>query len=85
MKVVTRDASLATQYKPKITGLLRDVERWIAEAEVAAGITLDAVGWESHQTPEISTQEGNMKERWALDRLCDELLEKGGVVPLSKR
>ncbi|KAH6916792.1 Las1-like-domain-containing protein [Coprinopsis sp. MPI-PUGE-AT-0042] len=85
MKAVTRDASLAPQYKPQITGLLRDVERWIAEAEVVAGMSLDAVGWESHQYSENIAQEGNMKERWALERLCDELLEKGGLVPLSKK
>ncbi|KAG2023139.1 LAS1 [Coprinopsis cinerea AmutBmut pab1-1] len=85
MKTVTRDASLAAQYKPRITSLMKDVERWIAEAEVAANISMDAVGWGSSHFSDAAPQEQDIKERWALERFCDDLLEKGGLVPLSKK
>lgn len=85
MKIVTRDASLALQYKSTIGGLFKDIERWIAEAEVVANISMDVVGWESHQNTENVAADHDVKEKWAMERLCDELLSKGGLVPLSKK
>lgn len=61
---------------------MKDVERWMAEAEVVAGLAVQEVGWESSQP---SNDLSSSKERWALERLCDSLLEKGALVPLSKK
>ncbi|KAF5337088.1 hypothetical protein D9611_003451 [Ephemerocybe angulata] len=86
MKIVSRDASLASQYKSELTGLMKDIERWLAEAGVAANVSFGEVGWDTsatHGSENLSEQD--FKERWALDRLCDELLEKGALVPLSKK
>src|ERR1700722_3031311 len=74
LKLTTRDASLSTQYQPAIDRVVRDVERWVAETKVAANVGL---GWDA--------DEGGASERWALDKLCDALLEKGILVPLSKK
>jgi len=88
LKIITRDASLRTQYKQEINTLMRDVERWIAEAKVAANMVIGEVGWDSGAA---GLQEANsdssveLKEKWALERFCDALLEKGGLVPLSKK
>lgn len=90
MKIVSRDASLASKHKHELTAFMKDIERWLAEAAVAANISFGEVGWDSSagssnsQSPD-SLSEQEFKERWALDRLCDELLEKGALVPLSKK
>ncbi|GLB36507.1 putative las1-like [Lyophyllum shimeji] len=86
LKITTRDASLKTQYKPAILSVMKDVERWIAEARVAANMTTRQLGWEAN-TSEIPGDSEAMdpKERWALERLCDALLEKGALVPLSRK
>ena len=73
-KATIRDASLAPRYSLDISRILRDVERWVTEAKVAAR----GVRWEDGE-------EVDSRERWALDRLCDALLEKGALVPLSKK
>ncbi|KAJ7101017.1 Las1-like-domain-containing protein [Mycena crocata] len=77
-KVITRDASLRTQYHQELKGLSRDIERWIAEATVAANVAVGALGWDAGE-------KGDQKERWALERLCDILMEKGVLVPLAKK
>lgn len=74
LKMITRDASLRSQYKFAIASSLKDVERWVAEAKVAANIAAGNLGWEV-----------DVKERWALELLGDALLEKGALVPLSKK
>jgi ribosomal biogenesis protein LAS1 len=65
---------------------MKDVERWIAEAKVAANIAAGNLGWE-HSTSGSVLDSGELdaKERWALEQLCDALLEKGALVPLSKK
>ncbi|KAF9243749.1 Las1-like-domain-containing protein [Melanogaster broomeanus] len=73
MKIVTRDASLRKQRQDEIGAVMRDIERWIAEAKVSADLAVDALGW------------GDVKEKWALEILSDVLLEKGVIVPLSKK
>lgn len=74
LKMTTRDASLKSRSKPELARILRDVENWIMEAKVAATMV------------NFGTQEGeDGKERWALERLCDALVGRGGLVPLSKR
>ncbi|KJA29303.1 hypothetical protein HYPSUDRAFT_61328 [Hypholoma sublateritium FD-334 SS-4] len=83
MKLVTRDVSMAAQYRPRIVALLRDTERWLAECRVAAsGAAGEGSSW--HTAAALAT-EGDAKELWALDRLCDCLFEKGVLVPLSKK
>jgi ribosomal biogenesis protein LAS1 len=86
LKITTRDASLKSQYKIAISAIIRDIERWIAEAKVAANVAVGEIGWESG-TPEnfLDSGEIDVKERWALERLCDGLLQKGSLVPLSKK
>ncbi|KAJ7462768.1 Las1-like-domain-containing protein [Mycena galericulata] len=79
-KIITRDASLRSQYQQEIKGVLKDVERWLSEATVAANVAVTGLAWD---TSEISDQ--NPKERWALERLCDALMDKGALVPLSKK
>jgi ribosomal biogenesis protein LAS1 len=81
-KIVTRDASLKPKHEPEITRVLRDVERWISEAKVAGG----APGWDldTRETRDDKSRV-DVKERVALEGLCDALLEKGCLVPLSKK
>ena len=82
MKLVTRDVSMVAQYRPRIVALLRDTESWLAECRVAAS---GAAGEGSTWRTTAQAPEGDAKELWALDRLCDCLFEKGVLVPLSKK
>lgn len=82
MKIVTRDASVIGQYRLDLVTVMKDIERWIAEAEVVAGLVVQEEGWEPSQP---SNDSSSAKERWTLERLCDSLLEKGALVPLSKK
>jgi len=86
MKVVTRDTSLRQKHQPEIDSVLRDVERWIAEAKTAMDISSGNLGWEGIEWDDSavnSTQAA--KERLALEALCDNLMEKGALVPLAKK
>lgn len=83
LKTVTRDASLRTKYKPEITRVLRDLERWISEAKVAADITSATLDWDD--LPEDDTDKVDSRERWALEKFSECLVDKGGLVPLSKK
>lgn len=85
MKVVTRDASLVSQYKPKLVNIMREIERWIAETKVAANISSGEIGWIGHRSIDTSSLDIDVKETWALDKFCDELGERGMLVPLSKK
>ncbi|KAG6919576.1 hypothetical protein DXG01_004239 [Tephrocybe rancida] len=86
LKITSRDASLRSQYKPAILTVLKDVERWIAEARVAANIATRGVGWETSTSDMFSDSiYADLKERWALEKLCDALLAKGSLVPLSRK
>lgn len=78
MKIVTRDASLKNQYRDDLAKALRDIERWIGEAKVASS----AVNFNVWDAGELT--DGDVEnERWALDRICEALLERGGLVPVS--
>ncbi|EKM60757.1 uncharacterized protein PHACADRAFT_155862 [Phanerochaete carnosa HHB-10118-sp] len=83
LKSTTRDASLRSQYKAEITQILRDIERWVAEAKVAADVSAATLEWDDIEVEDGEQQDS--RERWALEKLCDTLLEKGGLVPLSKK
>ncbi|KAK2461696.1 hypothetical protein APHAL10511_006159 [Amanita phalloides] len=85
LKLTTRDASLASQNKLTIAALIRDIERWISEAKVAANLTAGDLGWKVGKAVDDADTNNQDRERWALEKLCDELLEKGAVIPLSKK
>ena len=83
LKTTTRDASLRTQYKLEITQVLREIERWVAEARVAADVSAATLEWDTTEVDGADAEDS--RERWALEKLCDGLLEKGGLIPLSKK
>lgn len=83
MKVVTRDGSLRQKHQSEIDGVLREIERWIAEAKAAVDISSGNLGWEGIE-PDGSTL-SSAKERLALEALCENLMEKGALVPLAKK
>lgn len=89
LKLVTRDASLRTQYRLEIEKVERDMERWVAEAVVAADVASGEFAWGREAgvdgNGEDEADEVDSKERWALNKVCDALLEKGMLVPLSKK
>ncbi|KAF7971829.1 hypothetical protein HWV62_19837 [Athelia sp. TMB] len=76
LKITTRDTSVHEKYEADILSVQRSIQRWIAQAKVAAGTSAGALAWEEDEDP---------KEKWALERLSDALLEKGALVPLSKK
>ena len=78
LKITTRDTSLKSQYKDIMLSIMKDIERWISEAQVAANVLAGDIGWENEMYIDG-------KEKWALERLCDALLDKGALVPLSKK
>jgi len=86
MKAVTRDESLRPKHQPEIDGVLRDIERWIAETKTAVDISSGNLGWEGigWDDPTVDSTQ-TVKERLALEVLCDNLMEKGALVPLAKK
>ncbi|OAX43619.1 Las1-domain-containing protein [Rhizopogon vinicolor AM-OR11-026] len=84
LKLIMRDASLRKQYQPDVDAVLRDIERWLAEAKVAADFAADAYGWDTAIDSNDIEQE-DPRERWALERLCDAIVEKGALVSLSQK
>ncbi len=82
MKIITRDVSVFPKHRSRLITLLRDLERWIAESKVAANVAIGEVGWTSEKS---TGGEVDTKELWALEAFCDGLVEKGMIVPLSKK
>ncbi|KAK0465236.1 Las1-like-domain-containing protein [Desarmillaria tabescens] len=80
LKETIRDESLKNRNKLAISNVLKDVERWIAEAKVAANVSIGDLGWEN-----VSANNQDTKERFALEKLSDEMLARGILVPLSKK
>lgn len=78
LKLTTRDASVQALHQPAIDAVLRAVQRWVAQARVAA----PAGAWDDDGDGD---GDDDPKERWALDRLADALLDRGALVPLSKK
>lgn len=72
LKLTTRDISLKTRHKADVVRILRNLERWIGEAKVAYGLGRGQMDDEE-------------KERWAIDQVCEALLQKGFLVPVSKK
>lgn len=83
LKITTRDTSLKSQYKDTLLSTMKEIERWISEAQVAANVLAGDIGWEA--TPGENEMYIDSKEKWALERICDALLDKGALVPLSKK
>ncbi|KAH7929344.1 Las1-domain-containing protein [Leucogyrophana mollusca] len=83
LKRVTRDASLRSRYKVDIDSTMRDIERWIAEARVSVGAAVHGYGSDNYVGS--GDEQEDIQERWALHKLCDALMEKGSLVPLSKK
>ncbi|CAL1696175.1 unnamed protein product [Somion occarium] len=84
LKAVTRDASLRTHYQPEINKVVREIERWTSEAKVAANLALGTFDWDVGDES-LDLDQEDVREKWALDRLCDVLLAKGILVPQSKK
>ncbi|CDO72746.1 hypothetical protein BN946_scf184990.g29 [Trametes cinnabarina] len=86
MKATTRDATLRVTYRTEITKVMRELERWIAEAKVASASSVSGsgVGWDDAQEDGDGDEE-DAREKWALDRLAEVLIRRGVLVPLSKK
>jgi ribosomal biogenesis protein LAS1 len=82
IKLTLRDTTQLKQLKDDIAAALRDVEGWLAEGMVHAGG--DGGGVLSWDTVSGGIDE-DAREIYALEGLCDALLEKGGLSPLSKK
>jgi ribosomal biogenesis protein LAS1 len=107
LKTVSRDASLRARHAADISGVLREIERWLAEARVAASVHAHAhtsefassLSYRGRNAGEPvaaavgdngdddggDDEEPEPREAWALDRLCDALLVKGALVPISRK
>ena len=83
MKTVARDGSLRKQHQDEIDTVMRDIERWITEAKVSAELAVNPLGWGFDDNSAAARID--MKEKWALEIICNALLERGAIVPLSKR
>lgn len=83
MKTVVRDGSLRKHYQDKINTVMRDIERWIAETLVSAELAVNALGWGLND--DSFAPQTDAKEKWALEVVCNALLDKGGIVPVAKR
>ncbi|KAI0662478.1 Las1-like-domain-containing protein [Cubamyces menziesii] len=83
MKATTRDATLRVTYRAEITKNMREIERWIAEAKVASASAMGGgAGWDDAQE---DGDEEDVREKWALDQLAEVLIQRGMLVPLSKK
>ena len=78
MKIVVKDTTSLSQHQSEIDKLLREIERWIGEAKVDASVAFGGVSW-----AEADSQEED--ETIALERLSEELLQKGALVPVSRK
>lgn len=83
MKTVTRDESLRKRHQDEIDTVMRDIERWITEAKVSAELAVNPLGWGFDDNSAVARVD--IKEKWALEILCNALLERGAIVPVSKR
>ncbi|KAG8982533.1 rRNA-processing protein las1 [Tulasnella sp. 427] len=83
VKATSKDATLVKRRTPEFEKVFRDVERWLGEAKVASwGAAMTNL---NSGTDDGDEEEGEWKESWALDRLCEALLGRGGLVPVSKK
>ncbi|KAI6129295.1 Las1-like-domain-containing protein [Pisolithus croceorrhizus] len=83
MKTVTRDASLRKRQQGDIDVVMREIERWIAEAMVSADLANNVITWGFDEHSE--NYRSDTKKRAALEPLCDALFNIGALVPLAKK
>ena len=89
------EASLySVRREDEVRAVLREIERWLAEARVAGAATTHpttsstefgggCVPYDDDDDDDYDGEDPN--EVWALDRLCDALLARGALVPLSHK
>ncbi|KAH9005961.1 Las1-domain-containing protein [Lactarius hatsudake] len=80
------DDGAARRDNADVRAVLRELERWLAEARIAganAQSTNENEGWWHARADDNDGDEP--REAWALDRLCEALLARGALVPLSRR
>ncbi|KZO96554.1 Las1-domain-containing protein [Calocera viscosa TUFC12733] len=68
-KAIARDASLAVRSRQEMDAVLRAFDRWVGEVRVA----VSRGGW------------GEEGERETMEAVSDSLLERGGLVPVSRK
>jgi ribosomal biogenesis protein LAS1 len=74
MKDISRDVSMKAKRKATYHSVVKGIENWISEARVAGSVS----------AAELDMAQ-EVKEELALEKFCDALLEKGVLVPLSKK
>lgn len=77
MKATSKDVTLQKKRAADFDKVFRDLERWVGEAKIAS--------WGAMNLSVVDDDEDEWKEGWALDRLCEALLGRGGLVPVSKK
>ncbi|KAF9066058.1 Las1-like-domain-containing protein [Rhodocollybia butyracea] len=82
LKLNTRDVSLNKQHRQPINAVFKDIEKWISEAAVAANVAERELGWNSGDQADGVH---DARAQRALEMFSDALLEKGGLIPLSKK
>jgi ribosomal biogenesis protein LAS1 len=85
LKITTRDASIAPRYQIQITAVMRNIERWLGEAKLVSRTASGLASWDFSNNDIADADSIESTERWAIDHLCDALLEKGYLIPLSKK
>ncbi|KAI0307540.1 Las1-like-domain-containing protein [Multifurca ochricompacta] len=88
LKSVSRDASLRTRHEADVSRVLREIERWLSEARITADARTSEFGWQSYAPTagDFTAADGDdPREAWALDRLCEALLLRGALVPISRK
>lgn len=78
VKATSKDITLQKKRTTDFDKVFRDLERWVGEAKIAS--------WGAMNLSVVDDdEEDEWKEGWALDRLCEALLGRGGLVPVSKK
>lgn len=82
--------SLRARHEADVRAVLREIERWLAEARVAAAADADAQPTSEFGAAPLGDDDDDdddypKEEAWALDRLCEALLARGALVPLSRK
>lgn len=73
-----KDSSLVTKRKGELNRILRDVDRWISDTKMAV------TGSKVHVNDEEDADMDQWAEELVLDRVCDGLLAKGGLLASRK-
>ncbi|KAH9176993.1 Las1-like-domain-containing protein [Lactarius sanguifluus] len=89
LKSLARDDDAARRdNNADVRAVLRELERWLAEARIAganAQSTNENEGWWHARADDDDGDGGEPRDAWALDRLCEALLARGALVPLSRK